>query len=1083
MKKILTVFGLALLTIAAQASVIVIDPGHGTYTANDRPAATISYPNLSNGMPAKDVGFYESNTNLWKAEALKDHLVAAGHTVHMTRTKNGTSPALSTRAALATSKSAAIYISIHSNASSDGDYINYLYLALSGHSGVASSTTTAQKKVATACWPYVFDFMGSNNSSGGYVHEWPSHYTYTSTKIAKQSLGAMRHARPGYLSEGFFHTYHPSRHRALNKDWCRQEGVRHFRGFQAYLGKSGETNGDIMGVLKRSDKTMTNSKTLKAGQFSYTTKSTHDKFYPCNGATVYLYDGAKTQVLKTDTVDNNWNGVFVFENLSPGTYYLGAKYDGCGNVPESYRKVTVKANTTVYPVVLIKSGTFSQPTEDAYTNGGSVSTVPTITASVAAVNLTAVQGAAAPSKSVTIKASNLTADMTITNSSSVITHKTSSWNARTGGTLTFSCPTTTIGTQTADVTIKSGTESITIDVTAVISEAVAITPTEPAKEGTATFSKLWSFAQDKSGYLTTGSNNRSIAHYNGKLYIPQKDKGTFHEVNASTGKLIATRTIGTSSFLHHNLRITDDGQMLLGNTEAGTKVTSNITVLTSNVSSGGQATAGTGLMGGRSDFFYTYGNWNGTGYLIAANNEIEADSATGGTTMKFTKIPFSNGKLGTAVNLSNTMLPSSYASAKIIPVDDKTFLASSIGNAPSLHNLATGDVLDNFGEIQPEPVGTNGVAVFTIHGHRYIVAALDRAGSFEIYDVTQGLSKATKMADMTGASLGDKAKNDLATIDFCTYISGNDVYIYELAPNIGIAAYKFTFTPKSTDSGTTTPSTPDVTYGNVKFHFQGGTLNVPADNEALWNTMWAEFKAEYPSLNYTSSTFVTPVMSDETLGTKETSIGRFLKNNFTENSNNLNAAGNDYTLWTTGIWKWLGDYIQLKSPSVFVTSAWTTTTNVAFETQGFLQQKKAAAYSEAYPKGDWTTAGKPENWAAAYIFGHKPVKANAVFLGWYLNANASGSPLTSLPSSGDVYACWQSNVSTDAEAIEKTSTTYILPTFSGVEIFFEGTQTIVIYNLNGMQVAGGVSTDYYACDLQSGMYLIRIGNEAYKFVK
>ena len=51
---------------------IYINPGHGGWTANDRPMATINYAQM-------DIrGFFETNTNLIKGLALRDELVKAG---------------------------------------------------------------------------------------------------------------------------------------------------------------------------------------------------------------------------------------------------------------------------------------------------------------------------------------------------------------------------------------------------------------------------------------------------------------------------------------------------------------------------------------------------------------------------------------------------------------------------------------------------------------------------------------------------------------------------------------------------------------------------------------------------------------------------------------------------------------------------------------------------------------------------------------------------------------------------------------------------------------------------------------------
>lgn len=74
--------------------------------------------------------------------------------------------------------------------------------------------------------------------------------SFYSTTSTYGYLGALKHEVPGFLSEGYFHTYSPARHRALNPDWCRQEGVRYYRGLMDYYGKPKETVGYIMGYVR-----------------------------------------------------------------------------------------------------------------------------------------------------------------------------------------------------------------------------------------------------------------------------------------------------------------------------------------------------------------------------------------------------------------------------------------------------------------------------------------------------------------------------------------------------------------------------------------------------------------------------------------------------------------------------------------------------------------------------------------------------------------------------------------------------------------------------------------------------------------
>ena len=105
---------------------IYINPGHGTYTGNDRPMATMGH----GAAGADTAGFYESNTNMQKAYGLLDKLKEYGVpydpskpitgknqvNIRMSHATTGTSPGLSTVAQEAQTMNADIFISIHSNA-------------------------------------------------------------------------------------------------------------------------------------------------------------------------------------------------------------------------------------------------------------------------------------------------------------------------------------------------------------------------------------------------------------------------------------------------------------------------------------------------------------------------------------------------------------------------------------------------------------------------------------------------------------------------------------------------------------------------------------------------------------------------------------------------------------------------------------------------------------------------------------------------------------------------------------------------------------------------------------------------------
>ena len=104
MKKILLLAVAAILaagTMQAKTADelrIYLNPGHGSWGPNDRPMATIPYPNLpETGMP-DTCGFYESNTNLWKVLQLGETLEKMGiqsDNIVYSRVKNGPYPYVS----------------------------------------------------------------------------------------------------------------------------------------------------------------------------------------------------------------------------------------------------------------------------------------------------------------------------------------------------------------------------------------------------------------------------------------------------------------------------------------------------------------------------------------------------------------------------------------------------------------------------------------------------------------------------------------------------------------------------------------------------------------------------------------------------------------------------------------------------------------------------------------------------------------------------------------------------------------------------------------------------------------------------
>ena len=391
MKKTLLLILAICASSFAFALKVYINPGHGSWGPNDRPMPTVSCPNLSSTGRPDTIGFYESNTNLWKGFALEEKLLAAGFGVKMSRRASGPYPytsanetynkALTTICSEATNYGADYYISIHSNAGPEGElggasgkFANYPVILWRGYT--ATPGVKNSDKMAKACATRLYEIFWATpkTPNGGGGPEPTTYYSpsnprilgdldfYTTTSTYGY-LGALKHDIPGYLSEGYFHTYSPARHRALNPDWCRQEGVRYYRGIMDYYGKAGENVGYIMGYIR--------SKTEKFSHANYIPYTgSNDEYKPINGAQVFLKN-ASGDTIKTNCyhyvkrmrtnqkyylTDDNYNGVFVYDNLTPGTYTISVKANG---YQEYTGTLTVTADKTIYPEIFLTPGSGS----------------------------------------------------------------------------------------------------------------------------------------------------------------------------------------------------------------------------------------------------------------------------------------------------------------------------------------------------------------------------------------------------------------------------------------------------------------------------------------------------------------------------------------------------------------------------------------------------------------------------------------------------------------------------------------------------------------------------------------------------
>lgn len=410
---ILTALALA-ATVAAGANTadelrVYINPGHGGWTPDDRPCTLVGHGPYSR-TNTDTLSFFESNTDLEKGFGVLERLIQYGlkfdrtlnqtgdnattgaardmnNNIVMSRVKNGpyhedngtasqlgeATPAdlyvfnrnLSEICAEVDANNFDMFISIHSNAASEGTNTNFPLFLYRGYdtpvdeAGVTLQHQQTSRDMAGKCWPYAIGnthMMWTAYANGGTnLRGDISFYGSSSTSSVtgcKGYLGVLKHHVPGFLVEGYFHTYQPARHRAMNWDVCRVEGDAYAHGIADYFGLTKEATGTIYGVVR--DK----HEKFKDGAYK-PNMSTPDAYKPLNGVTAILKK-AGTEVARY-TTDNYYNGAFVFNGLEPGDYTIEFEAEGYLPIEEPVA-VTVKAADAVYPTASLVSESWTPPT-------------------------------------------------------------------------------------------------------------------------------------------------------------------------------------------------------------------------------------------------------------------------------------------------------------------------------------------------------------------------------------------------------------------------------------------------------------------------------------------------------------------------------------------------------------------------------------------------------------------------------------------------------------------------------------------------------------------------------------------------
>lgn len=392
----LTLAGVAMAqTVEPENLRIYINPGHGSWTVNDRAMATIKH-GAFNPNNTDTTGFFESNTNLWKGLALLDRLASYGIPFDRTLNQNNSNPARR-GAALDLSNNLVMshvklgpyphnsahasdynrdlyeiacevelnnfdfFISVHSNAHVDGYNTNYPAFFVRGENKTA--LTPGSDEAAKVVWPFAYQdehncWSNFSMTSPGIYYDidfWNGDYLINNIggKSYKGYYGVLRHGVLGFLVEGYFHTYQPARHRAMNPDVCRHEGDCYAHGLAALFGLSTESTGEIYGIVRDKHESFRHS-------YYSCSKTSYDNLKPLNNVDVKLYkDGVEVASYKTD---DEWNGAFLFKDLEPGEYTISAVAEGYKPAHGDFcGPFTVEAAKTVYPRVYLESESYIPP--------------------------------------------------------------------------------------------------------------------------------------------------------------------------------------------------------------------------------------------------------------------------------------------------------------------------------------------------------------------------------------------------------------------------------------------------------------------------------------------------------------------------------------------------------------------------------------------------------------------------------------------------------------------------------------------------------------------------------------------------
>ena len=398
-----------------------------------------------------------------------------------------------------------------------------------------------------------------------------------------------------------------------------------------------------------------------------------------------------------------------------------------------------------------------------------------------------------------------------------------------------------------------------------------------------------------------------------------------------------------------------------------------------------------------------------------------------------------------------------------------------VGDVQSADQLAFENVNKNFKELLPQVsvMGVTGwdgdkMTVADDYLSASVTLTLDAAKDYELKLTVNGewfgSNAITITKDNNSASF---AENGDGNGKITTDLAGDYVFTYTYATKTLVVTYPVpTYTVTVTaENGTvegdgeykegtevTLTATPAEGYEFV--NWTSGETEVSTANPFTFTvtsdtTLVANFKAVEPTtITYELNggefpAVVVPTNEELAMAFKQEYAEYFAIEGLTDTDMNrevgnfiyvTNSKGGDAVKFITenANWKWLADYI------ISVAAAIPEGTNVGYywraNIDAFFHCKNAVAVGSVN-SADFSEAGKPEAWGAAYEAAHEvvlptepvaedytlptPVKEGYTFVGWYDNAEGTGKAMTVLPAgwAGTLYAIWKQDPTTALENI------------------------------------------------------------------